>query len=266
MKRLALGTAVVAAMMTVACNQDTTAAESAKAETVAAQANAPAAEFADERQKQAYAMGAFFGQRISETTQSLKDLGIELNSEQLQQGLKDSLNGAAKLEDAELQTTLQTLQQEHMKLAQEKAAKETEAQKAEGESYLAENAKKEGVKVTESGLQYEVLTEGKGDSPKAEDIVEVHYKGTLIDGTQFDSSYDRGQPATFPLNQVIPGWTEGVQLMKPGSKFRFVIPSDLGYGERGAGANIPPNSTLVFEVELLAINPSAEAPAEEAVQ
>jgi FKBP-type peptidyl-prolyl cis-trans isomerase len=123
-----------------------------------------------------------------------------------------------------------------------------------GEAFLAENAKKEGVKTTASGLQYKVLKEGSGMSPQKTDTVAVHYRGTLLDGTEFDSSIKRGQPAEFPLNRVIPGWTEGVQLMKVGAKYQFTIPSKLAYGERGTpGGPIPPNSTLIFEVELLAI-------------
>ena len=123
-----------------------------------------------------------------------------------------------------------------------------------GEAFLAENAKKEGVKTTASGLQYKVLKEGTGKSPQATDTVQVHYKGTLLDGTEFDSSIKRGQPAEFPLNRVIPGWTEGVQLMKEGAKYQFTIHPKLAYGERGTpGGPIPPNSTLIFEVELIAI-------------
>jgi len=119
--------------------------------------------------------------------------------------------------------------------------------------YLIENAKKDGVTVTDSGLQYRVLEEGTGNQPSASDTVEVHYTGTLVDGTKFDSSRDRGETISFPLNGVIAGWTEGVQLMKEGSRYEFVIPSDLGYGARGAGGVIPPNATLVFDVELIAI-------------
>jgi FKBP-type peptidyl-prolyl cis-trans isomerase len=122
-----------------------------------------------------------------------------------------------------------------------------------GASYLAENARKEGVMVTDSGLQYSVMTQGDGAKPLATDQVTVHYRGTLIDGTEFDSSYSRGEPASFGLNQVIPGWTEGVQLMNVGSKYLFVIPSELGYGERGAGGAIGPHETLIFEVELIEI-------------
>jgi FKBP-type peptidyl-prolyl cis-trans isomerase FkpA len=128
----------------------------------------------------------------------------------------------------------------------------TPAQK--GEDFLKENAKKEGVKTTASGLQYKVLKEGEGKSPTATDTVTVHYRGTLLDGTEFDSSYKRGEPAEFPLNRVIKGWTEGVQLMKEGSKFQFFIPSGLAYGERGTpGGPIGPNETLVFEIELLKV-------------
>ena len=134
-----------------------------------------------------------------------------------------------------------------------KQKEEAQAHIAEGKVYLDANAKKEGVKVTKSGLQYEVLQEGTGKSPKATDTVRCHYEGRLLDGTVFDSSYKRGEPADFGLNQVIPGWTEGVQLMKEGAKFRFTIPYLLAYGEQGAGASIPPFSTLVFDVELIKV-------------
>ena len=127
------------------------------------------------------------------------------------------------------------------------------AAKSEGENFLVENGKKEGVITTASGLQYQILREGNGKTPKATDQVECHYEGTLINGTKFDSSYDRGQTATFPLNGVIAGWTEGLQLMKEGAKYRFFIPYTLGYGERGAGASIPPYAALVFDVELVAV-------------
>lgn len=129
----------------------------------------------------------------------------------------------------------------------------TAASANEQKAYLEENAVKDGVTVTDTGLQYEVVEAGEGKSPAATDIVEVHYKGTLIDGTQFDSSYDRGQPALFPLNRVIAGWTEGVQLMQEGAKYEFVIPSDLAYGAYGQG-DIPGGATLIFEVELIRVH------------
>ncbi len=128
-----------------------------------------------------------------------------------------------------------------------------EENKAAGEAFLSENSKKDGVITTASGLQYTVLTEGEGASPSATDRVTVHYKGTTIDGDEFDSSYSHGQPATFPLNRVIAGWTEGVQLMKEGAKYRFYIPSELAYGQHGAGGAIGPNETLIFDVELIKI-------------
>ncbi len=136
---------------------------------------------------------------------------------------------------------------------QKKEKEQAQTAIAEGKVYLEENAKRDGVTQTKSGLQYEVLTEGTGKSPKATDTVRCHYEGRLLDGTVFDSSYKRGEPADFGLNQVIPGWTEGVQLMKEGAKYRFHIPYLLAYGERGAGAQIPPYSTLVFDVELIKV-------------
>ena len=133
-------------------------------------------------------------------------------------------------------------------------AKSPDENKAEGVAFLAENGKKEGVITTKSGLQYKVITAGEGATPAATDNVTVNYKGTTIDGNEFDSSYKRGTPATFPLNRVIPGWTEGLQLMKEGATYQFYIPSELAYGSRGAGRDIGPYSTLIFDVELIKVN------------
>jgi FKBP-type peptidyl-prolyl cis-trans isomerase len=155
------------------------------------------------------------------------------------------------------QPTLITIEQATEALTaymEKEFADKGEAAREKGQAYLQENMKKEGVQVTESGLQYSVVPEGDGAKPVATDQVTVHYRGTLIDGTEFDSSYSRGEPATFGLNQVIPGWTEGLQLMNVGSKYQFVIPQALGYGDRGAGGSIGPFETLIFEVELVGIN------------
>jgi FKBP-type peptidyl-prolyl cis-trans isomerase len=174
----------------------------------------------------------------------------DLNYDVVLEGIKAQHTGqetALKLEDAN-----QILSEFHAKQIKERSS----SAKTEGEKYMTENAKKEGVTVTDSGLQYEVLTAGDGPKPKATDTVTVHYVGTLLNGTEFDSSVKRGEPATFALNQVIPGWTEGVQLMNKGTKYRFVIPAELAYGDKGAGAEIGPGETLIFEVELLEIKGS----------
>ena len=157
------------------------------------------------------------------------------------------------MEQGEAQQLLQKFFQEKESRQAAAMAEAGKAFKEEGEKFLAENAKKEGVKVLPSGLQYEILREGTGKQPSATSTVECHYEGTLIDGTKFDSSYDRNQTATFGLNQVIKGWTEGVQLMKEGAKYRFFIPYTLAYGERGAGGSIPPCAALIFIVELVAV-------------
>ena len=159
----------------------------------------------------------------------------------------------SRLTEEEIRDTiakLQTRSQEKQKAEQDAA---TEKNKAAGAAYLAENGKKEGVVTTESGLQYKQVTAGDGAKPAAEDTVTVHYKGTLIDGTVFDSSYDRGEPIEFPVNGVIKGWTEALLMMKAGAKWKLFIPSDLAYGERGAGGSIPPSATLIFEIELLEV-------------
>ncbi|MEI6896122.1 MAG: FKBP-type peptidyl-prolyl cis-trans isomerase [Psychromonas sp.] len=165
-------------------------------------------------------------------------------------GIADAFEGAEhKVSRQDLEAAFQTISASMQKASDEQA----KLLGAAGAEFLAENAKKESVKVTDSGLQFEVLTEGEGDTPTAESTVSVHYHGTLIDGTVFDSSVDRGQPAEFPVGGVIAGWTEALQLMPVGSKYKLTIPADLAYGERGAGASIGPHSTLVFEVELLEI-------------
>lgn len=197
--------------------------------------------------KVSYALGIGIGRQLSQMG------AADLNIDDFAQAIKDVIAGDLKLGDAEAQQIVQEFFAKQEAKQKAEAAEKGKAAKQDGEKFLAENGKKEGVITTASGLQYQVLREGNGQSPKATDTVECHYEGTLIDGTKFDSSYDRGQTATFPLNQVIAGWTEGLQLMKEGGKYRFFIPYELGYGERGAGASIPPFSTLVFDVELVSV-------------
>lgn len=198
--------------------------------------------------KLSYALGIGIGTQLSEMGAK------ELNIDDFAQAIKDILSGTSlKMEQGEAQQLLQKFFQEKESRQAAAMAEAGKAFKEEGEKFLAENAKKEGVKVLSSGLQYEVLREGTGKQPSATSTVECHYEGTLIDGTKFDSSYDRNQTATFGLNQVIKGWTEGVQLMKEGAKYRFFIPYTLAYGERGAGGSIPPCAALIFIVELVAV-------------
>lgn len=198
-------------------------------------------ELANDGDKLSYSLGLMIGERLK----NYGELNYDLLSDAIQAQSTDS-ETLINLEEA-----VATLQSYEQRAAEEKAS----AAKAAGEAFLADNAKREGVTVTESGLQWEVLQAADGAKPSADDTVSVHYVGTLIDGSEFDSSIARGQPASFPLKGVIPGWTEGLQLMNVGSKFRFVIPSDLAYGQRGAGQSIGPGETLVFEVELLEIIP-----------
>ena len=198
--------------------------------------------------KVSYALGLGIGQQLSQMGAS------ELNINDFAQAIKDVIAGAElKVQHREAQQIVQDYFAQQEKKINAQRAEQGKAQKEAGEKYLAENAKKEGVITTKSGLQYKVLTEGKGKQPTAKDTVMCHYEGFLIDGTVFDSSVQRGEPATFPLQQVIAGWTEGLQLMKEGAKFRFFIPYRLGYGEGGAGASIPPFATLIFDVELIQV-------------
>lgn len=191
--------------------------------------------------KISYALGLGIGQQLK--SMNIEDFSIE----DFTKSISDVMNGK---ETAISSREAQVMLNEYF---QKKEKEQAQTAIAEGKVYLEENAKRDGVTQTKSGLQYEVLTEGTGKSPKATDTVRCHYEGRLLDGTVFDSSYKRGEPADFGLNQVIPGWTEGVQLMKEGAKFRFHIPYLLAYGERGAGAQIPPYSTLVFDVELIKV-------------
>ena len=198
--------------------------------------------------KVSYALGLGIGRQLAQM--GANDLSIE----DFAAAIKDVIAGnELKVSNREAQTIVQEyFRKKEEKLNAERAEKGKVA-KAEGEKYLAENAKKEGVTVLPSGLQYMVLKEGNGNKPKATDTVKCHYEGFLIDGTVFDSSVERGEPAEFALNQVIAGWTEGLQLMQEGAKYRFFIPYILGYGEGGAGASIPPFAPLIFDVELLEV-------------
>lgn len=204
-------------------------------------------ELKTQKDKASYSIGVSIGK-------NLKDQKVEIQTDILVKGLLDAYTGAkTQLTEKEMGDVLAQFQQEIMAKAQEEAAKKGGENKSKGEKFLEDNKNKPGVKTTPSGLQYTVISEGTGPKPTASSTVKVHYTGKLIDGTTFDSSVDRGEPIEFPLNGVIKGWTEGVQLMSKGSKYKFFIPSDLAYGDRGAGNAIGPNETLVFEVELLDI-------------
>lgn len=192
------------------------------------------------------------GMDLAESLEPIKErIDLDVVVEALRTGLSD---GESKLDDEQRKQIRESFSQALQAERQAEREAQAETNKTAGEAFLAENAKKEGVQVTDSGLQYQVLEAGSGPKPGADAIVRVHYKGDLLDGTTFDSSYDRGEPATIPLEQVVPGWQEGIALMPVGSKYRLWIPSDLAYGETGTpGGPIGPHSTLAFEVELLEI-------------
>ena len=199
-------------------------------------------EIKTDEQKLSYTIGQQIGTGI-------KGQNMKIDVEVLSASIKDVMAGtASRLTPEEMQQAMMKAQQ----TAQATRSGEGTANKAKADKFLADNKAKKGVKTTASGLQYEVITEGKGKSPKATDTVKVHYKGTLLDGSEFDSSYKRNEPASFPVNRVIKGWTEGLQMMKPGAKYKLTIPPDLAYGEQGR-PSIPPNSLLQFEVELISI-------------
>jgi FKBP-type peptidyl-prolyl cis-trans isomerase FklB len=185
---------------------------------------------------------------------NLKTQGVEVDADKLSKGIKDALSGAKpEMSPADMDKTMTDLRTRMMAQQQEKMKAVGTKNKTDGEAYLANNKTVAGVKTLPSGLQYQVIKEGNGKTPKATDKVSVNYRGTLLDGKEFDSSYSRGTPANFPVNGVIPGWTEALQLMKEGAKWKLFIPASLAYGEQGAGGVIGPNATLLFEVELLKV-------------
>ncbi|HPY30095.1 MAG TPA: FKBP-type peptidyl-prolyl cis-trans isomerase [Verrucomicrobiota bacterium] len=215
---------------------------------IAAASAVEKSELTTPKQRTSYSLGANIGGNLKRQVADL-----DLDAKMLAAGVADALAGKSALSETEIEEALGAFQKEMQDKAQARQKAEGEANARKGEAFLAANAKKDGVKTTASGLQYKVLKTGTGKSPKATDIVKVHYHGTLIDGTVFDSSVQRGEPVSFPVEGVIPGWVEALQLMKEGDKWQLVIPAKLAYGEQGAGGPIGPNSTLIFEVELLAI-------------
>lgn len=192
---------------------------------------------------------------------NLKNQSIEIDPKLLAQGIQDAVSGGKRLlTEEEVKGVMMAFQQEMQAKAATKAKEAGDKNLKEGSTFMAENKKKKGVTTLPSGLQYKIITAGTGKKPKATDTVTTHYRGTLIDGTEFDSSIKRGEPASFPVSGVIPGWTEALQLMPVGSKWQLVVPPDLAYGPRGAGQQIGPNATLVFEVELLSIQEEGKTP------
>ena len=201
----------------------------------------------NQKDKVSYIIGMEIGKNF-------KKQSIDIDPDILTKGIKDAISGGKPLlTEQEIQENMVTFQKEMMAKQEELAKKLGENNKKEGEAFLAENKKKDGVKTLPSGLQYKVTKAGTGKKPKLTDTVTTQYRGTLIDGTEFDSSYRRGQPVSFPVAGVIPGWTEALQLMEEGAKWQLFIPPNLAYGERGAGRDIGPNATLIFEIELVSI-------------
>ncbi|MGI8820685.1 MAG: FKBP-type peptidyl-prolyl cis-trans isomerase [Chthoniobacterales bacterium] len=215
-------------------------------------------ELKDEKDKVSYSIGLDIGN-------TFKKQSMDINPDILVAGMRDAISGAKpQLNEEQVKETMTNFSKAMMEKQAEQTKEAATKNATEGEKFLTENKAKEGVKTTASGLQYKVLQEGNGASPKATDTVMVNYRGTLINGTEFDSSYKRNEPASFPVNRVIKGWTEALQLMKPGAKYELFVPANLAYGERGAGGEIGPNQTLIFEVELLSVKPaSADAPGAE---
>jgi len=224
-----------------------------------AQQQAPKnAAFKNDDQQSAYALGASLGRYMENSLKEQEKLGIALDKDQLIAGVQDAFAGKSKLSDQEIEQTLQSFEGRVKGAAQAKMEKDAKENTTKGDAYAAKFAKEKGVKKTETGLLYQVEKEGTGDAPKDSDTVVVNYKGTLIDGTEFDNSYTRGEPLSFRLDGVIPGWTEGLKHVKKGGKIKLVIPPNLAYGKNGV-PGIPANSTLVFDVELLDIKPAAKA-------
>jgi len=217
------------------------------------------AEFKDPKEKASYSIGANWGN-------SLKRQEVEVDVQAIIKGLSDGLAGKSVLTDQELREALNVLNQEIRAKMEEKRKRLGETNKQEGEKFLAENKTKPGVITLPSGLQYKVLAEGSGESPKSNDVVTANYRGTLIDGTEFDSSAKNNQPLVRPANMLIKGWTEALQLMKPGAKWQLFLPPELAYGERGQGAQIGPSATLIFEMELISFKPPAPPPTVAPVQ
>ena len=208
--------------------------------------------FKDERDRISYSLGVNIGS-------SMKSQGADINPDEVSAGLRDALASRAKMSENEVRTNLMAWQQGLRAKRAEKMKADSELNKKAGEQWLTDNAKKPGVKTMPDGLQYKVLVSGKGPQPKSTDTISAHYKGTLTDGTEFDSSYTRGQPLTLAVTGVIPGWTEALTNMHVGDKWELYIPGDLAYKERGSPPKIGPNATLVFEMELLSIEPPKPA-------
>jgi FKBP-type peptidyl-prolyl cis-trans isomerase FklB len=212
-------------------------------------------ELKDQKAKVSYGIGMNLGAQW-------KRQDVDVDTELILKGIKDALAGGPTLmNETEVREVLTSFQREHQTRQMEKRKQLGEKNKQEGEKFLAENKTKPGVITLPSGLQYQVIAEGQGESPKSNDVVTVNYRGTLIDGTEFDSSAKTGQPLVRAANMLIRGWTEALQLMKPGAKWQLFIPSDLAYADRGSGAQIGPNATLIFDVELISFKPPAPAPA-----